>query len=69
MRNVLVALALMTFLWPLVLFATLFPLAFLGHVLEIEVPTAIGIILLVLCLAIATLVTRLAYLKVVEEDH
>ncbi|MDE0450639.1 MAG: hypothetical protein OXI90_02595 [Gammaproteobacteria bacterium] len=61
--------ALMTFLWPLVLFATLIPLVLLGEALEIEVPTAIGIIVFVLCLAIATLVTRLAYLKVVEEDQ
>ncbi len=69
MRNVLVALALMTFLWPLVFFATLAPLVLLGDALEIEVPTSIGIILFILCLAVPTLVTRLAYLKVVEEDQ
>ena len=69
MRNFLVALALMTFLWPAVLSAILIPLVLLDQALEIEIRPAIGVILFTLGLAAATLVTRLAYLKVVEEDQ
>ena len=69
MRNVLVALALIGFLWPAVLLAFVFLLVFLDQSLGIEIPLAIGIILFALGLAVATLVTRLAYLKVVEEDQ
>ena len=69
MRNVLVALALMVFLWSPVVLAFVFLLVLLDHPLGIEIPPAIGMILFALGLAVATLVTRLAYLKVVEEEQ
>ena len=69
MRNVLVAMALTAFLWPAVLLAFVFLLVFLDQSLGIEIPAAIGIILVALGLALATLVTRLAYLKVAGEDQ